>query len=36
LCDRHRDIATASLIENWIDQAERRSWFLAEIVAGGA
>jgi starvation-inducible DNA-binding protein len=36
LCDRHRDVATASLIENWIDQAERRSWFLAEIVAGGA
>jgi len=34
LCDRHRDVATASLIENWIDQAERRSWFLAEIVAG--
>ena len=36
LCDRHRDVATASLIENWIDQAERRSWFLGEIGAGGA
>jgi starvation-inducible DNA-binding protein len=34
LCDRYRDVATASLIENWIDQAERRSWFLAEIGAG--
>ncbi len=27
-----RDIATASLIENWVDEAERRSWFLAEIT----
>ena len=36
LCDRYRDVATASLIENWIDEAERRCWFLAEIVAGGA
>jgi starvation-inducible DNA-binding protein len=24
LCDRHRDVATASLLENWIDEAERR------------
>ncbi len=30
LCDEHRDIATASLIENWIDEAERRVWFLFE------
>ena len=30
LCDEHRDVATASLIENWIDQAERRHWFLYE------
>jgi len=30
LCDEHRDVATASLIENWIDQAERRTWFLFE------
>jgi len=36
LCDRNRDVATASLIENWIDQAERRAWFLAEIGAGAA
>ncbi len=33
VCDRHRDVATASLIENWIDEAERRTWFLSEIVA---
>jgi starvation-inducible DNA-binding protein len=29
-CDEHNDVATASLIENWIDQAERRIWFLFE------
>jgi starvation-inducible DNA-binding protein len=34
VCDKHRDVATASLIENWIDATERRSWFLTEIVAG--
>jgi starvation-inducible DNA-binding protein len=32
LCDRHNDVATASLIETWIDQTERRTWFLAEIA----
>jgi starvation-inducible DNA-binding protein len=30
LCDEHRDVATASLLENWIDEAERRNWFLFE------
>jgi starvation-inducible DNA-binding protein len=30
LCDRHRDVATASLVEVWIDEAERRTWFLFE------
>jgi starvation-inducible DNA-binding protein len=30
LCDEHRDVATASLLENWIDEAERRIWFLFE------
>lgn len=30
VCERHRDVATASLIENWIDEAQRRAWFLAE------
>jgi starvation-inducible DNA-binding protein len=33
LCDKHNDVATASLIENWIDETERRTWFLLEIVA---
>jgi starvation-inducible DNA-binding protein len=32
LCDRHNDVATASLIEVWIDETERRTWFLSEIV----
>ena len=30
VCDEHGDVATASLIENWIDEAERRVWFLFE------
>jgi starvation-inducible DNA-binding protein len=30
LCDEEKDVATASLIEVWIDQAERRAWFLFE------
>jgi starvation-inducible DNA-binding protein len=30
LCDEHGDIATASLLENWIDETERRTWFLFE------
>ena len=34
VCDKHNDVATASLIENWIDESERRAWFLSEIVAG--
>ena len=33
VCERRDDVATASLIENWIDETERRSWFLSEIVA---
>jgi starvation-inducible DNA-binding protein len=32
LCDEHGDVATASLIENWIDEAERRTWFLFEAT----
>jgi starvation-inducible DNA-binding protein len=31
ICDQHNDVATASLIEVWIDQTERRTWFLFEI-----
>jgi starvation-inducible DNA-binding protein len=30
LCDEHGDVATASLLENWIDEAEKRTWFLFE------
>ncbi|MDV4158258.1 Dps family protein [Rhizobium brockwellii] len=32
LCDEHNDVATASLIENWIDEGERRTWFLFETT----
>jgi starvation-inducible DNA-binding protein len=34
ICERHNDVATTSLIEVWIDQAERRTWFLAETGRG--
>jgi starvation-inducible DNA-binding protein len=34
VCERHNDVATASLIETWIDETERRTWFLSEILAG--
>ena len=30
VCDEHGDVASASLIETWIDEAERRTWFLFE------
>lgn len=30
LCGEHRDLASASLLENWIDEAEKRVWFLFE------
>lgn len=32
LCDQHEDVATASALENWIDEAERRIWFLFETT----
>jgi starvation-inducible DNA-binding protein len=32
ICDEYADVATTSLIEVWIDEAERRHWFLTEIV----
>src|SRR5437667_3958871 len=32
ICDKHEDVASASLIENWIDEAERRTWFLFEAT----
>jgi len=34
VCDEHRDVATASLIEVWIDETERRTWFLFEASRG--
>ena len=35
LCDEHEDVATASLLEVWIDEAERRTWFLFEATRRG-
>jgi starvation-inducible DNA-binding protein len=32
VCEEHRDVATTSLIEIWIDETERRNWFLFEIT----
>jgi starvation-inducible DNA-binding protein len=32
LCSEHRDVASASLIEVWIDETERRTWFLFEAA----
>jgi len=36
VCDEHRDLATASLIEVWIDETERRAWFLFESTREGS
>ncbi|MGF7056191.1 starvation-inducible DNA-binding protein [Bosea sp. OAE752] len=35
VCDNHGDVASTSLIEIWIDEAERRSWFLYETTRSG-
>ena len=35
LCDAERDIATASLIETWVDETEQRHWFLFEASRQG-
>jgi starvation-inducible DNA-binding protein len=35
VCEEHRDIATASLIEVWVDETERRTWFLFEASRHG-
>jgi starvation-inducible DNA-binding protein len=32
VCDEYNDVATASLLENWIDETEKRIWFLFEIL----
>ena len=34
VCEDHREVATTSLIEGWIDEAERRTWFLSESKRG--
>ena len=34
LCEEHLDIATASLLENWLDEAEGRAWYLHETSRG--
>jgi starvation-inducible DNA-binding protein len=36
VCDDHDDPASASLIENWIDQTEKRTWFLFEAARGAS
>ena len=36
VCDASGDLATASLLENWIDEAERRSWFLSSTIHPGS
>src|SRR3954454_8083817 len=35
VCEEHKDLATASLIEVWIDETERRTWFLFESARRG-
>jgi starvation-inducible DNA-binding protein len=35
LCEEDGDVASASLLENWIDEAERRVWFLFESSQPG-
>jgi starvation-inducible DNA-binding protein len=35
VCEEHRDVATTSLIEMWIDETERRTWFLFEATRKG-
>ena len=35
VCDEHGDVGTASLLEVWIDETERRTWFLFEATRGG-
>jgi len=38
ICEEHGDVATAGLLEGWIDEAQQRAWHLFEVcrhVAGG-
>jgi starvation-inducible DNA-binding protein len=34
LCDEAGDVASTSVLENWIDETQRRAWFLYEISRG--
>jgi len=36
IADKHEDIATASILENFVDQAEKRNWFLFEASRTGS
>ncbi len=36
VCNKHQDFGSASLIENWIDETERRAWFLYETTREGS
>ena len=36
ICNEHRDIASAAILEVWIDETERRTWFLFEATRSGA
>jgi starvation-inducible DNA-binding protein len=33
ICAKHNDVATTSLLEVWIDETEKRTWFLAQTAA---
>lgn len=35
VCDEYSDVATASVLEVWIDEAQRRAWFLGESINNG-
>ena len=35
VCEEHHDVATTSLVEVWIDETERRTWFLFEASRQG-
>ena len=32
ICEQHNDVATTSLVETWIDETERRTWFLLQTL----
>jgi starvation-inducible DNA-binding protein len=35
LCEEHGDVTSASFLENWIDEAESRVWYLFEVTRSG-